>query len=72
LADGERIQYAVLVVATGSKWRGPINFANTPEKVHEQIQESHEQFENANKIVCVGGGAVGIGKFGEQRFRVLR
>lgn len=65
LADGERIQYTILVVATGSRWRGPIDFPSTPEKVHEHIRESHEQFEDAKKIVCVGGGAVGIEFAGE-------
>lgn len=53
--------YQVLVLATGSKWTGPIDFPDKDEDIHKSVAEWKNKFKNANDIVIVGGGSVGIG-----------
>jgi len=62
LADGETLDYSVLVLATGSTWEGPLNLPDSQEDELASIKASRKQFEKANKIVLVGGGAIGIGE----------
>ena len=61
LESGERLPYFALVVATGSKWSGPIAFPREASAVSSYLAERRKEFKNANNIVIVGGGAVGIG-----------
>jgi|SRR5882762_4986350 len=63
LDSGERISYAVLALAPGSTWEGPLDFPNTKEETVEWLDKWRSTFEKANNIVFVGGGAVGIGVF---------
>ena len=61
LDSGERIPYFALVVATGSNWVGPISFPKQASEVSSHIAARRKEFKEANDIVIVGGGAVGIG-----------
>ncbi|KIK00638.1 hypothetical protein K443DRAFT_679005 [Laccaria amethystina LaAM-08-1] len=65
LADGETLDYSVLVLATGSTWEGPLNMPDSQEDELAAIKASRKQFEKANNIVLVGGGAIGIEFAGE-------
>lgn len=63
LEDGETVPFAYLVVATGSKWEGPLkelNVSNT-EVFKASLKSWRETFAKANDIVIVGAGAVGLG-----------
>jgi len=71
LADGETLDYSVLVLATGSTWEGPLNMPDSQEDELAVIEASRKQFEKANSIVLVGGGAIGIGERNLQFLRTL-
>ena len=61
--DGERLQYAALILATGSNWSGPLTvFAGSDEAIHSGVTEWRKRIATAKSIVIVGGGAVGIGE----------
>lgn len=62
LESKERIDYAALVLGTGSVWSGTTDFPDSDEAVREYIQSWRSRFSKANNIVIVGGGAVGIGE----------
>ena len=63
LADGDTLPYAVLVLATGSKWPGILDFPESEEGVTEHIARWRARFAQAagKHVVIAGGGAVGIG-----------
>ncbi|KAF7303242.1 UBIQUITIN-CONJUGAT-2 domain-containing protein [Mycena kentingensis (nom. inval.)] len=65
LTNGKEIPYDVLVLAPGSHWDGPLNFPDDDAGVKAFITESRRKFSKANKIVLVGGGAVGVEFAGE-------
>jgi len=65
LADGKELPYDVLVLAPGSTWEGPLDFPLDPAAVKEFVSESRGRFKKAQKIVLVGGGAVGVEYAGE-------
>ncbi|KAJ7038797.1 FAD/NAD(P)-binding domain-containing protein [Mycena alexandri] len=65
LADGQQIGYDVLVLATGSTWEGPLDLPDDKQAMSTFIAESRAQFKKAQKIILVGGGAVGIEIAGE-------
>jgi NADH dehydrogenase FAD-containing subunit len=65
LADGEVIPYHALVLATGSKWEGPLDFPSSTKEVTEWVKNQRNAFSRAKDIVIVGGGAVGIEFAGE-------
>ncbi|KAF5364780.1 hypothetical protein D9758_009319 [Tetrapyrgos nigripes] len=66
LSNGEEIEYDVLVLATGSKWGGAIDFPEGDEKVlMEYIKERREEFKKAKEVLIVGGGSVGVELAGE-------
>ncbi|KAJ6575311.1 FAD/NAD(P)-binding domain-containing protein [Mycena capillaripes] len=65
LADGQQLPYDVLVLAPGSIWEGPLDFPTDSKAVAGFVAESRAQFKKANKIVLVGGGAVGVEYAGE-------
>ncbi|KAG9026740.1 hypothetical protein FRB95_008512 [Tulasnella sp. JGI-2019a] len=67
LADGRTIDYDWLVVATGTTWRGPLEFPLERAKVGEWLDEWHTKLSNAKEIVMVGGGSAGIEFSGEIR-----
>ena len=62
LEDGERIPYATLVLATGSAWPDFVELPNTDRDAREQINSWRERIKNAEHVVVLGGGPVGIGE----------
>ena len=62
LEDGERIPYAALVLATGCTWPTTIELPSTRDDAQAHIDSWREKFKNAQHVVIVGGGAVGIGE----------
>ena len=63
LESGERVEYAALVLATGSRWSGTTDFGDADKAVHEHIETWRQRIAKASNVVIVGGGAVGIGAF---------
>ena len=61
LSNGERIDWDVLVIASGSVWKGPLNFPSTKKDLPLWTKEWQENFSKARDVVLVGGGAVGLG-----------
>lgn len=67
LADGRTIPFAILVLAPGSKWPGPLAFPTTRPELEQWIEEWRGKIEKASHIAIAGGGAVGIEFAGEIR-----
>ncbi|KAJ7164387.1 FAD/NAD(P)-binding domain-containing protein [Mycena filopes] len=65
LANGREFAYDVLALAPGSVWEGPIDFPLDAAAVPAFLAEQRAQFKQAQKIVLVGGGAVGAEFAGE-------
>lgn len=62
LESGDRIPYEILVIASGSKWRGPTDFPLHESDVLPHIHSWRNKFAKAKHVVIAGGGAVGIGQ----------
>ncbi len=60
-ADGDRLPYAALILATGVSWPGPLNVGITDEEIRQNVSAWRSKFAKAKHVVIVGGGAVGIG-----------
>ena len=56
-----------LVLATGSKWSGPIDLPESGTDLRHVVSQWREKFKVAEDIVIVGGGAVGVELSGEIR-----
>ena len=56
-----------LVLATGSKWSGPIDLPESEAGLRQVASQWRERFEAAEDIIIVGGGAVGVELSGEIR-----
>ena len=69
LDNEDEMPYDVVVVATGSSWEGLVDFPDDETLYKEFIEEWRTKFENANNVVIVGGGAVGIGETAYFGFR---
>jgi apoptosis-inducing factor 2 len=66
LNTNEQLAYDALILATGSKWGGAIDFPEGDEKVLlDYINARREEFKNAKEILIVGGGPAGIELAGE-------
>ncbi|KAG8219520.1 hypothetical protein J3R82DRAFT_470 [Butyriboletus roseoflavus] len=65
LESGECIPYEILVIASGSKWKGPINFPLQESDVLPHVHTWRSKFANAKHVIIAGGGAVGIELAGE-------
>ncbi|KAF9225465.1 FAD/NAD(P)-binding domain-containing protein [Gyrodon lividus] len=65
LENGERIPYEILVIATGSKWSGPLDLPEHEKDVLPHVNAWRDKFANAKHVVLAGGGAVGIELAGE-------
>ncbi|KAI9570266.1 hypothetical protein HD554DRAFT_396054 [Boletus coccyginus] len=65
LESGERIPYDILVIASGSKWKGPTDFPLHESEVLPHVHTWRNKFANAKHVVIVGGGALGIELAGE-------
>jgi apoptosis-inducing factor 2 len=62
LDSGDEVLYDVVVIATGSLWEGLVAFPDDETLYKEYVEEWRNKFKNANNVVIVGGGAVGIGE----------
>ncbi|TFK65078.1 FAD/NAD(P)-binding domain-containing protein, partial [Pluteus cervinus] len=65
LQSGRRIEYSILVLTPGSIWEGPLAFPDTKAEVLDWVTDWRKKFAEAQDIVLVGGGAVGIELAGE-------
>ena len=70
LQNGTRIQYHVLILATGSIWEGPSNIPDDPEEIQRFLNQYRTTIKNAKNIVVAGGGSVGIGELFMNTFRL--
>jgi len=61
LEDGEKVLYDALVLATGSKYSGPVDFPDDPTQCLAHIERWRTKFREAKDIMLVGGGGVAIG-----------
>ena len=61
LEDGENVPYDALILATGSKHSGPIDFPDEPAQCRAHLEHWRTAFREATNIVLVGGGGVAIG-----------
>jgi len=65
LNSGDEVLYDVVVVATGSSWEGLVDFPDDENLYKEFTEDWRNKFKDANNVVIVGGGAVGIETAGE-------
>ncbi|KAF9051854.1 hypothetical protein BJ165DRAFT_1401308 [Panaeolus papilionaceus] len=65
LADGQKVDWSLLVLTTGGKWRDALDLPLAKKDTQAHIASWKAKFENANDIVLVGGGIVGIEVSGE-------
>lgn len=63
LDNNESVDFSVLIVATGSRWSGPVVFGSQKDEILDSVASWRTKFKEAQDIVLVGGGAVGFGKF---------
>ncbi|KAJ1900017.1 hypothetical protein LPJ66_001742 [Kickxella alabastrina] len=63
---GGRLFYDYLIIATGTEYKSlPVTSSVTAEECYAQYQAMRDAMEAADRILFVGGGAVGIGLCGE-------
>src|SRR5260221_6470511 len=62
LNNGESVDYSMLILATGSRWAGPLAFGTTKKQILESVNSWRTKFAEAQDIVFVGGGAIGLGE----------
>jgi len=62
LNNGESVDYSILILATGSRWAGPLAFGTTKKQVLESVNSWRTKFAEAQDVVFVGGGAIGFGE----------
>ena len=62
LNNGESVDYSILILATGSRWAGPVAFGTTKSQILESVNSWRTKFADAQDIVFVGGGAIGLGE----------
>jgi apoptosis-inducing factor 2 len=62
LEGGEKINWDILVIATGSKWEGPSALPFTKNEIKEHFGGWRNRIGKANNVIIAGGGAVGVGK----------
>ncbi|KAH8814679.1 hypothetical protein DL96DRAFT_1535093 [Flagelloscypha sp. PMI_526] len=69
LEDGTAVDYDILVLATGSKWTGLLQFPfNNGEKaVQSYIEKQRAAIASAKDVIIAGGGSVGVELAGEIR-----
>lgn len=63
LDSGAKIEYDVIVLATGSAWEGLVAFPNDPQSYIKHVEIWRQKFRDAQNILIVGGGPVGIGMY---------
>lgn len=62
LENGEQVEFSILVLAPGSTWDGPLDFANTKSDIVPSMETWRNRFRDSRDIVIVGGGAIGTGR----------
>ncbi|KZT07513.1 FAD/NAD(P)-binding domain-containing protein [Laetiporus sulphureus 93-53] len=67
LQSGERLPYAVVVLACGFSWSGPLDFPYSHEDMRAHLANWRKRYARAQHVVLIGGGAVGIETAGELR-----
>jgi len=67
LASGEEVPWNVLLLSPGNLWEGQLRLPDTFVEAESFVAGWRTKFEQAKKIVLVGGGAVGIELAGELR-----
>ncbi|KAF4605649.1 hypothetical protein EYR40_004437 [Pleurotus pulmonarius] len=61
LETGENISYKILVLAPGAIWDEPLSFPDDESRMDKFLADTRLKIHDAEDIVIVGGGAVGIG-----------
>jgi len=61
LEGGEKVPYDALILATGSKYSGPVDFPDDPIQCLAHIERWRAAFKEAKDVMLVGGGGVAIG-----------
>jgi apoptosis-inducing factor 2 len=67
LEGNQRLEWNILVIATGSEWEGPLRWPNRMNMIKPYVDSWREKFASAQSIVLVGAGAVGCELAGEIR-----
>ena len=62
LEGGEEVLYDALILATGSKYSGPVDFPDDPVQCLTHLQHWRSAFKGSKDVMLVGGGGVAIGK----------
>jgi NADH dehydrogenase FAD-containing subunit len=62
LQSGKRVEWDVLVLATGSEWNGPLRWPHKHDQLDDYLKTWREKFATAKSVVVTGAGAVGTGK----------
>ena len=63
LEDGEEVPYDALVLATGSRHSGPIDFPDDSAQCLAHLERWRAAFKKATSIILVGGGGVAFGPY---------
>ena len=61
LEDGEKVLYDALILATGSKHSGPVDFPDDPAQCSAHVERWRKAFREAKDVMLIGGGGVAIG-----------
>jgi len=67
LEGNRRIEWNLLVIATGSEWEGPLRWPNRRSLLKQHLDNWRERFATAKSVVLVGAGTVGSELAGELR-----
>jgi len=67
LGDGRDLAYDYLVLATGSEFKGPLQFPDDLEGRDEFLKTWRAKFAQSKDLVVIGGGAAGFEIAGEMR-----
>ncbi|TEB13590.1 FAD/NAD(P)-binding domain-containing protein [Coprinellus micaceus] len=65
LSTGAKVEYDVIILVTGSAWEGMIAFPNDPQGYIKHVDTWRKRIRDAQDILIVGGGPVGIETAGE-------
>lgn len=63
LDNGESVPFRYLVLATGNKWEGPLQFPTDKSDLVSTVKQWRENLKKAESYVIVGAGSVGLGTF---------
>jgi apoptosis-inducing factor 2 len=72
LSSGDKVEWDILVIATGSAWRGPLSLPSKKKDLYPWIQGWQEKFAKAKNVLLVGAGSVGLGRFMDPSTKHIR